>query len=115
LHYIYAFSTGGAGGHGCASGCHKFRIAAGNPERHGGRCVVSYRFSVLTDITYRNYRSPAGRASLESAAMQLCEDYRRDHSDADIYFEDDSLRIYHIQQQTLMNAKAGAPLSCGEK
>jgi hypothetical protein len=33
-------------------------------------------FSVFTDITYRNCRSPAGRASLESAAMQLCENYR---------------------------------------
>jgi len=64
-------------------------------------------FSVLTDITYRNYRSPAGRASLESAALQLCESYRRHHSDADIYFEDDSLRIYHIHQQAAMNAKAG--------
>ena len=72
-------------------------------------------FSVLTDITYRNYRSPAGRASLETAAMQLCEDYRRHHSDADIYFEDDSLRIYHIQKQTAMNAKAETTLSSGEK
>jgi hypothetical protein len=64
-------------------------------------------FSVLTDVTYRNYRSPAGRASLESAAMQLCDSYRRHHSDADIYFEDDSLRIYHIHQQAAMNRKAG--------
>jgi hypothetical protein len=75
--------------------------------------VVS--FPVLTDITYRNYRSPAGRASLESAAMQLCESYRRHHSDADIYFEDDCVRIYHIHQQTTMNTKAGPSHSSGEK
>lgn len=72
-------------------------------------------FPVLTDITYRNYRSPAGRASLESAAMQLCESYRRHHSDADIYFEDDSLRIYHIHQQAAMNTKAGTSHSGEEK
>ncbi len=72
-------------------------------------------FSVLTDITYRHYRSPAGRASLESAAMQLCESYRRHHSDVDIYFEDDNLRIYHIHQQAAMNAKAATSHSGGEK
>jgi len=72
-------------------------------------------FPVLTDITYRNYRSPAGRASLESAAMQLCESYRRHHSDADIYFEDDTLRIYHIHQQPAMNAQAETLHSSGER
>ena len=72
-------------------------------------------FPVLTDITYRNYRSPAGRASLESAALQLCESYRRHHSDANIYFEDDRLRIYHIHQQAAVNMKAGASYRGEEK
>ena len=53
-------------------------------------------FATLTDSTYRNYRSPAGRASLESDAMQLCESYRASHSNAAIYYEDDQLRIYRI-------------------
>jgi len=53
--------------------------------------------SVLSDITYRNYRSPAGRASVESAALRLCEEYRRSHDDADIFFDDDNLRIYHFR------------------
>jgi hypothetical protein len=55
-------------------------------------------FAVLTDATYRAYRSPAGRASLESAALQLCESYRLHHSDLDVYFEDEQLRIYHLRQ-----------------
>jgi hypothetical protein len=56
-------------------------------------------FPVLTDSTYRNYRSPAGRASLESSALKLCETYRQHHHDADVYFEDDNLRIYRIRQR----------------
>jgi hypothetical protein len=63
----------------------------------------SVSFSVLTDTTYRNYRSPAGRASLESAALQLCENYRKHHSNADIYFEDENLRIYHVHQPVMPN------------
>ena len=53
-------------------------------------------FATLTDSTYRNYRSPAGRASLESDAMQLCESYRASHSNVTIYYEDNELRIYRI-------------------
>jgi hypothetical protein len=56
-------------------------------------------FPVLTDATYRNYRSPAGRASLESAALRLCESYRQHNSHADVFFEDENLRVYHIHQQ----------------
>ena len=56
-------------------------------------------FSVLTDATYRNYRSPAGRASLESAALKLCESYRQYNSHADVFFEDEDLRVYHIHQE----------------
>jgi hypothetical protein len=54
---------------------------------------------VLADSTYRSYRSPAGRASLESAALRLCESYRKTHSDADVFFEDEALRIYHVHRQ----------------
>lgn len=53
-------------------------------------------FATLTDATYRNYRSPAGRASLEADALQLCETYRRQHSDLTTYYEDENLRIYRI-------------------
>jgi hypothetical protein len=56
-------------------------------------------FPVLTDVTYRNYRSPGGRASLESAALRLCEKYRQFHGDVDIFFEDENLRVYHIRRQ----------------
>jgi hypothetical protein len=56
-------------------------------------------FPVLADATYRNYRSPAGRASLESAALKLCESYRQHNSHADVFFEDEDLRVYHIHQQ----------------
>jgi hypothetical protein len=69
-----------------------FQIFSREPE--------TISFPVLTDVTYRSYRSPGGRASLESAALQLCETYRRYHSDEDIFFENEELRIYHIHQKT---------------
>jgi hypothetical protein len=56
----------------------------------------SVPFSILIDPTYRAYRSPAGRASLEFAALTLCETYRRHHSDASIYYDDRALRIYRF-------------------
>jgi hypothetical protein len=65
-----------------------FQIFSREPE------VVS--FAVLSDPTYRHYRSPGGRASLEARALQLCEDYRRTHSQASVFFEDDDLRIYRV-------------------
>ena len=68
---------------------------------------VTASFSVLTDPTYRNYRSPGGRASLEAAALQLCESYRQYHSNADVFFENEALRIYHIHQQQASDTKAG--------
>jgi len=68
-----------------------FQIFSREPE------TVS--FSVLTDPTYRNYRSPGGRASLEAAALQLCENYRQNHSNTDVFFENEALRIYHIHRQ----------------
>jgi len=64
-------------------------------------------FSVLTDPTYRNYRSPGGRASLEAAALQLCESYRQYHSNADVFFDNEVLRIYHIHPQPASETKAG--------
>ena len=57
----------------------------------------SVSFLTLTDETFRNYRSPAGRASLETAALQFCETYKRSHSGATILFENDDLRIYEFQ------------------
>jgi hypothetical protein len=76
-----------------------FQIFSREPE------AVS--FSVLTDPTYRNYRSPGGRASLEAAALQLCESYRRYHSNTDVFFENEVLRIYLIHQQQGSDTKAG--------
>jgi hypothetical protein len=61
-------------------------------------------FAVLTDATYRSYRSPAGRASLESDAWRLCESYRQYHSDMEVYFQDDSLLIYRIHREGLLAA-----------
>jgi hypothetical protein len=74
-----------------------FQIFAREPE------IVS--FSVLTDPTYRNYRSPGGRASLEAAALRLCERYRQGHPDTDVFFENEDLRIYHVHQQWTSDSK----------
>jgi hypothetical protein len=60
---------------------------------------LAVSFSVLTDSTYRSYRSPAGRASLEFDAWQLCENYRQYHSDMEVYFQDDHLLIYRIHSE----------------
>lgn len=62
-------------------------------------------FSVLTDPTYRNYRSPAGRASLEAAALRLCESYRQYHSHTEVFFENEVLRIYHVHRQIALDTK----------
>jgi hypothetical protein len=53
-------------------------------------------YSVLKDPTYRYYRSPSGRTKLAQAMLQLCEDYRRQHADSRIYYEDANLRIYQF-------------------
>jgi len=53
-------------------------------------------YSILVDSTYRYYRSPAGRASLEMKAMRLCEGYRRTHRNMSVFFEDDNVRIYRV-------------------
>jgi hypothetical protein len=76
-----------------------FQIFSREPE------TVS--FSVLTDPTYRNYRSPGGRASLEAAALELCESYRQHHSDISVFFENDVLRIYHIHRQPGSGSEPG--------
>lgn len=76
-----------------------FQIFSREPE------AVS--FSVLTDPTYRNYRSPGGRASLEAAALRLCESYRRYHSHTEVFFENEVLRIYHIHRQPGSDTKGG--------
>ncbi len=54
-------------------------------------------YAVLSDPSYRYYRSPAGRASLQFEALQMCEAYSRTHNNASIYYEDDQLRIYHFR------------------
>jgi hypothetical protein len=56
-------------------------------------------YSVLTDPTYRHYRSPSGRRQLAAATIQMCETYRQHHPDSRIYYEDDRLRIYRFTAQ----------------
>jgi hypothetical protein len=55
-------------------------------------------FATLTDSTYRNYRSPAGRASLEVRALELCEAYKKDHANMTVFFEDDNVRVYRVSR-----------------
>jgi hypothetical protein len=55
-------------------------------------------FATLTDSTYRNYRSPAGRASLEVRAMELCEAYKKKHGNMTIFFEDENVRVYRVNR-----------------
>ncbi len=57
-------------------------------------------YSVLKDPTYRHYRSPSGRTKLAQAMLQLCEDYRRQHADSRIYYEDANLRIYQFSPKS---------------
>ena len=53
--------------------------------------------SILSDRTFRHYRSTAGRSSLEFEALQLCEAYRQNHADSKIYYENEQLRIYQFK------------------
>lgn len=63
--------------------------------------------SVLSDRTYRYYRSSAGRASLEYEALRMCKAYSRYHStSSNIYYEDQELIIYHFTQNLLDAKKA---------
>ncbi len=53
-------------------------------------------YSVLSDPTYRYYRSASGRAKLAQSTLQLCETYRQHHPESQIYYEDKYLRIYQF-------------------
>jgi hypothetical protein len=66
------------------------------PFRSSSTAAGGVSFAALVDPTYRNYRSPAGRASLEFATLNLCEAYRRSHPDSSVYYEDEVLRIYRF-------------------
>lgn len=52
--------------------------------------------SILSDRTYRYYRSASGRASLEFEAWQMCETYLRNHPHSQVYYEDRELKLYHF-------------------
>ncbi|MGB3294848.1 MAG: hypothetical protein WBB01_17835 [Phormidesmis sp.] len=56
---------------------------------------------VAFDPVYRNYRLVAGRSSLQFEALELCEQYRLHHSDSRIYYEDETLRVYHFKVPVL--------------
>ena len=64
---------------------------------------ISLPNSILGDRTYRYYRSTAGRASLEYEALQMCEAYRQNHSDSQIYFENEELRIYQFKANKVLS------------
>ena len=53
-------------------------------------------FEILVDPVYRNYRSPAGRSSLQFAAYKLCERLRTQDPNAGLYFDDGRLKIYRF-------------------
>jgi hypothetical protein len=57
---------------------------------------VAVSYSVLSDPTYQNYRSPGGRSKLARQTIELCDRYRQNHPSSKIYYEDDRLRIYHF-------------------
>jgi hypothetical protein len=48
------------------------------------------------DPVYRNYRTLAGRSSLQFDALELCETYRQTHPDSSIEYEDNVLKVYHF-------------------
>ena len=77
------------------------------PFQYFAREPESVPLGVLVDSTYRSYRSPAGRASLESAAVKMCEAYRLTHDDSEVFFEDEDLRIYHVHRRAAQNPAAG--------
>jgi len=78
---------------------HTFIYVEKRPFQMFAHEPTSVSYGVLTDATFRNYRSPAGRASLETAALGFCETYRHAHTNMTIYFEDDDLRIYRVQAE----------------
>jgi hypothetical protein len=43
------------------------------------------------------YWLPNARARLERRALQLCEAYRRTHAGVSVYYDDATLRIYHVR------------------
>jgi hypothetical protein len=53
-------------------------------------------FDALVDPTFRAYRSPAGRASLEARLDAFCSSYSRAHADASIYYDDHDVTIYRF-------------------
>jgi hypothetical protein len=65
------------------------------------------RGTALTPLRYSpppsraaSYWLPRARARLERQALELCEQYRRNHARAHVYYEDATLRIYHFPAVT---------------
>ena len=54
-------------------------------------------FAVLNDPVFRHYRSLPGRSSLQFAALDVCERLRQ-IAPAEIYYQDDQLRIYRFMR-----------------
>ena len=67
------------------------------PFKTFARETSGIRFATLSDPTYRNYRSLAGRASLQARLQALCEAYARTHEGASVYYADDDLIIYRFR------------------
>jgi hypothetical protein len=58
--------------------------------------AVHVPFPTLADPSYRQYRSLAGRASLQAQLQTLCQAYMRTHADASIYYDDAQITIYRF-------------------
>lgn len=56
-------------------------------------------FAQQTDITFRMYRSPAGRSSLMQSALNLLNAYGQHHHDLGVLYEDDHLVVFHLVNQ----------------
>jgi hypothetical protein len=67
------------------------------PFKTFGSEAVDVPFSTLADPSYRQYRSLAGRASLQARLHAMCEAYARTHPSASIYYEDAQIRIYRFR------------------
>jgi hypothetical protein len=57
--------------------------------------------AALTPVRYAPaadpYRTPNARARLERRALELCEAYRRSHAGVSVFYDDATLRVYHIR------------------
>ncbi|MBX7218891.1 MAG: hypothetical protein K1Y36_03020 [Blastocatellia bacterium] len=61
--------------------------------------LATIGFAEQTDITFRAYRSIAGRSSLMFETLQMLRAYGEQHHNLSIYFEDADLIIFQLSQE----------------